>query len=330
MTGRRDFRQEAVLRQAAQTTPRDEAGHLKLAAWLVRAGRAAQAREALRHGLGCAGRTAPVHHLLGLILGGAGDHEGALRHLGRAAEQEPTRLTFLRDLALVQGAAGHAIDSVETLRQAVALGGKEAAGLEWLLRLGERAASDVGAKPDRRPPRPAQRSAIVERMVAREPELAEALVGRRGDLSCDDRETLKAARRALQRLLARSPGYADLHFGLSLVAEQLGEIDRAIEAAEQAIAINPNYAEACLLAVRLYEKSGKPDAAERHCRRAAELRPGWLDTHIRLGRMLGDGGRPREAADAYRQALAIESKCEAAREGLASVEAALAVEGGGA
>jgi tetratricopeptide (TPR) repeat protein len=324
---RQDFQHEASLRDKVRAEPRAAEGHLKLGAWLVRSGRAAQAREAIQAALGQASRAAPLHHLLGLVLAGGGDYEAAQRHLARAAEQEPTRFTFLRDLALVQGAAGQPIASVETLRQAAALGGKAAVGLEWLLRLGERAAAEAGARHERRPPRPARRAVTVERMVAREPELAEALVARRSELSDDDRETLKAARRALLKLSATHPAYPDLHFGLSLVAEQLGEIDRAIEAAEKAIAINPNYAEACLLAVRLYEKSGRPEPAEQHCRRAAELRPHWLDAHLRLGRLLGGQGRPREAADAYRRALAIESKCQAAREGLAAVEAALVGEG---
>jgi len=329
MRVRRDYRQEEALRQAVRAAPRDAAGHLRLVAWLVRAGRATQAREALRAALGQVDRTAPIHHLLGMVLASGGDCEAALVHLVRAAEQEPTRFQFLRDLGLVQGAAGQVIASAETLRQAAALGGKEAADLEWLLRLGDRAASDVGAKPDRRPPRPARRSATVERMVAREPELAEALVGRRSELADDDRETLRAARRALQRMLARSPKYPDLYFNLGLVAEQLGELDRAIEATEQAIAINPNYAEACLLAVRLYQKSGQAKEAERHCRRAAELRPHWLDTHINMGRILVDQGRQREAADAYTRALALESKCKAARDGLAAAQVAVAAEGGG-
>jgi tetratricopeptide (TPR) repeat protein len=60
--------------------------------------------------------------------------------------------------------------------------------------------------------------------------------------------------RALARLAAQHPAYPDLHFGLSLVAEQLGELDRAIEAAEKAITINPRYAEAHLLNEAIRER----------------------------------------------------------------------------
>jgi tetratricopeptide (TPR) repeat protein len=213
---------------------------------------------------------------------------------------------------------------VESLRQAVSVGGDAAANLGWLLKLGEQTLADSGAKPDRRPPRPARRAAVVERIVARDPSVAEALATRTGPLSPQEMETLRAARRALLRLAAQHPSYADLHFGLSLVAEQLGELDRAIEAAERAIAINPRYAEACLLAVRLYERRGRKDIAAEHCRRTTELRPNWLDAHLNLGRLMHEQGRPAEAIDSYRKALVIDGRCEEARQRLVVLEAAVA------
>jgi len=326
---RHDYEKEAALRDRARTGPKCVHAHTELGAWLVRTGRAAQAREALQEGLAAADRPARIHHLLGLILAGAGDGDSAVRHLERAVQGEPTRFQFMRDLALVQGAAGHTAASVESLRQAVALGGEAAAEVAWLLRIGERALAESGARAERRPPAFPRRAAIVERIVSRDPEVAEALVARRGDLGPEDHETLRAARRALARLLAKHPAYPDLYFGMSLVAEQLGEIDRAIEAAEKALTINPNYVEACLLAVRLYQKSGQRDLAAAQCRRAAELRPRWVDLHLRLGHLLREDGRGDEAAGAYRRALEIDEKCGEARQGLALLEAAPAGGGGG-
>jgi len=327
---RHDYEKEAALRNRAGAEPIQPQAHTELGAWLARAGRLSQAREALRTGLGRAGGSARIHHLLGLILAGAGDYASAMRHLERAAEQEPTRYDFLRDLALVQGAAGRTASSVESLHQAIGLGGEAAADLEWLRRLGEKALAESGARAERRPPQPPRHAALVERIVARDPEVAEALVSHPAKTGTDERETLRAARRALVRLAAQHPSYPDLHFGLSLIAEQLGEIDRAIEAAEKALAINPRYVEACLLAARLYQKSGKPAAAEAHCRRAAELRPQWIDTHLRLGHLLGEQGRTGEAAEAYRKALQINAQCEEARRGLETLAAAPAAGGGGA
>jgi len=128
-------------------------------------------------------------------------------------------------------------------------------------------------------------------------------------------------------LAGQNPSHADLHFGLSLVAEQLGETDRAVEAAEKALTLNPHYVEACLLAVRLYEKSGEPSRAEQRCRQASRLRPRWADVHVRLGRILHEQGRAREAAEAYHQALRIDGGCDEARQSVATLEAALAEEG---
>jgi tetratricopeptide (TPR) repeat protein len=168
----------------------------------------------------------------------------------------------------------------------------------------------------------------VESLVAREPEMAEALIAGREASDPRKREVLRAARQALRRLIARNPAYPDLYFGMSLVAEQLGEIDRAIEAAEKALALNPRYVEACLLAVRLYEKRGEPARAAQRCLTVTELEPQWLDAHLRLGHLLREQGRVRDAAEAYRRALEVKADCEEARHGLERLEAALAAEGG--
>jgi len=325
---RHDYEKEAALRNRSRAEAGSAQSHTELAAWLARAGRLDQAHEALQAGLARADRPARLHHLLGLILAGAGEFDAALRHLERAVQQEPTRFQFMRDLALAQGAAGRTAESVESLRQAVTLGGEGAAEVAWLLRIGERALAESGHKAERRPPALARRAAVIERIVARDPEVAEAIVARKTEGRAEDYETLRATRRALARLLAAHPAYADLHFGLSLVTEQLGELDRAIEAAEKALKINPSYVEACILAARLYQKSGKPERAAEHWRRATALRPRWVDVHVGLGHVLRADGRRREAAEAYRRALEIDARCREANEGIQVLEAATAVEGG--
>lgn len=325
---RHDYEKEAALREPVRSQPAKPEVHSELGAWLFRAGRLTQAREALQAGLAQAGRTDGIQHLLGLVLAGAEDWESAERHLARAVAQHPTHYEFVRDLGLVQGAAGHTAASVETLRQAVALSGQADSAMAAMVRVGEKALAEAGVRAERRPPPPARRAAVIERIVSRDPAIAEIIASRRTELTPQDRENLKAARRALARLAAQHPSYPDLYFGMSLVAEQLGELDRAIEAAEKAIAINPRYVEACLLAVRLYERSGKPDQAAERCRQAADLRPQWIDTHLRLGRLLREQGRPAEATDAYRRALALNARCEEAKRGLEALQTAGASEGG--
>lgn len=115
---------------------------------------------------------------------------------------------------------------------------------------------------------------------------------------------------------------------MSLVAEQLGELERAIEAAEKALTLNPRYVQACLLAVRLYEKQGDPVRAAERCRHVTQLEPRWLDGHLRLGHLLREQGLVREAVEAYRGALEVDGSCHEARGRLESLEAALAAEGG--
>ncbi|HET6441632.1 MAG TPA: tetratricopeptide repeat protein [Phycisphaerae bacterium] len=321
---RHDYAMEERLREQVRSGPRAAGAHRELSAWLWRAGRLAQAREALQAGLSRAEGAASLQHLLGLLFAGSEAYESAERHLARASAQEPMRFDYLRDLALVRAVAGKTAESVETLRQAAGLTDEVPADLECLLRLGEQALVQGGAKPERRPPKPRRRAAFVESLVARDPEMAEALVAGREASDPRKREVLRAARQALRRLIARNPAYPDLYFGMSLVAEQLGEIDRAIEAAEKAIALNPRYVEACLLAVRLYEKRGEPARAAQRCLTVTELEPQWLDAHLRLGHLLREQGRVRDAAEAYRRALGVKEDCEEARHGLERLEAALA------
>ncbi len=328
MTRRHDYAAEGALRSAVRACPAEVEGHVRLGAFLSRSGRLAQAREALQDGLKRADRTAPVAHCLGLVLAGAGDFEGAERHLARAAALEPNTFIYLRDLALVRGAAGKTAESVEPLRRAVALAGEAAPGLAVMLKVGEKALAEQGIRPPRRPPAARERSRVIEELVVRDPGLAEAFLPRKGEAPADRRDTLRSVRRALKRLASEHPSYADLHFGLSLVAEQLGEIDRAIAAAEKALEINPRYAEAALLAVRLYEASGRAEEAADRCRRVTELRPEWVDAHLRLGGLLGRQGRRAEAASAYRRALEIAPACDVARRGLETVAARAGGEGG--
>ncbi len=328
--------------------PQCENGYLALAARLVQRGRTAEACEVLRAGLARVRRPAPLSHLLGLVLCGAGRSAAGLRHLRRAVEAEPGRADYRRDLAFALGAAGRPRESLSWLREAVfwAAGaeGSEAGagGLGWLLRLAERAAAGAGethrgkrprppaaagfdragssgtgaedAVPVRRPPRPSRHAAAVERLVARDPSVVEALVSRKGGPPQARRETLRAARRALARRLARRPGHADLHLEYALLSEALGEVDRAIRATERALRINPDYAEAYLLAVRLYEKAGRTGRAVERCRRAADLRPRWPDVYLALGRLLEAEGRSSEAAEARQRARAL-GAAEAVRVG---------------
>jgi len=327
---RHDYRKEARLRDLVQAEPGRAQGHSRLAAWLARSGRVGQAQDVLRRGLAAADRPADLDHLLGLMLCSAGAWESGVRHLERAAAREPARFTFVRDLALAQAAAGRTAASVETLRDAVRLAGAQGRRLVWLLRLAERAVMESGGRPARRPPAPSREEAAIEQIVTRDPEVAGALIPRKGAPGTPRREVLRAARRALAGLLAERPTHADLYFGLGRVAEELGELDRAIEAAEKAIALNPRYVEACLLAVRLYRKSGRADRAEDRCRAAADLRPNWADVHLSLGGILNEQGRPDEAAVAYRRALDLGADSDEARRGVEAVAAAVRSQGGGA
>ncbi len=320
---RHDYAAEGELRRAVRLRPRDSAGHRRLAAWLLRAGRPAQAREALVAGLATADRPDSLEHLLGLILAGLGGAEAAERHLGAAAARHPARADYLRNLGLAQGAVGRLETSVETLRKARDLAPNAGGALEWVIGLGERALRDRGERPVRRAPGTTRDATVIEALVSDDPDLAEAFVPRKG-LAAESqasRERLLGVRRALKRILAEHPEYPDVHLGLGLVAERLGQIERALASAERALELNPRYAEAAILAVRLYERAAEPARALERCRTVTEVRPEWAEGHLRLGALLAAEGDGKGAAACYRRALEVAPECAAARDGLAAVGA---------
>jgi superkiller protein 3 len=126
----------------------------------------------------------------------------------------------------------------------------------------------------------------------------------------------------LKRLLDTRPRFADVHYLLGLVHEELGNGEAAVESFEAALRINPGYAEAILALASAYERQGR---FERSRTLAEQVTPERLrasgvppveagapdpltraklaNLHAALGDAYREVGELREAVEAYRKAL---------------------------
>lgn len=99
-----------------------DAGHVgayvNLGYVLTELGQGEAAREVLERAIGLEPRNADAHYLLGLVLEGSGDLDGAIRHLGLAVECKPDFVFAWRDLCRTFFQAGR----IEEARRAVERG----------------------------------------------------------------------------------------------------------------------------------------------------------------------------------------------------------------
>jgi tetratricopeptide (TPR) repeat protein len=132
-----------------------------------------------------------------------------------------------------------------------------------------------------------------------------------------DEEDFERALALFDEILAREPGFPDVHNRRGLCLAMLGRSDEALEAFEEAVRIAPRYAEAHLNRGILLQELGRHDAARVALGQASHLDhraggelPGAAGNevalaHARVGDLYLAAGHPSEAARAYDRALAV-------------------------
>jgi protein O-GlcNAc transferase len=118
---------------------------------------------------------------------------------------------------------------------------------------------------------------------------------------------LDQAAAAYHRVLAKNPNHAVAHTNLGHILKSQGRLPEAIAAYERAIAAKPELVEAHSNLGNSWLESGQFEAAYAEYLIAAELRPSDPRSHIDLGNVLQRMERLPDAAQAYRQAIALAS-----------------------
>jgi tetratricopeptide (TPR) repeat protein len=228
------------LRRAVTLAPRQPAYRAALVRCLIAAQQNEEALIACRRAVEEFETEADLHHLLGQLLAGRGEHEEAIG-------------AYRRAVGLVAGGAGADervyLSLAETYRRLGQM--KNALGVlqEGLSRLPEsQALTDEVSRLQEE-----MRRAEAEQLGRR----AAALAGEAGA----EEDALALAREAL----ALSDQAFQPHAALGEIYARRGELDKAAESFEKAIARAPNPGDAYALRMRLvdlYERMGRPDAAQ--------------------------------------------------------------------
>lgn len=127
--------------------------------------------------------------------------------------------------------------------------------------------------------------------------------------------------KTLERALERQPEHAELHFHCGRVLGRLGRPQDAIDQNERAVALNPGYTRALIELAELYRKTDRNADATTRLERAIAAGAEYADVYYLLGNLYRDQGQVGRARSAYRQALILNERYEAALQALEALPA---------
>lgn len=264
-------------------------------------------------------------HLLGVLAHQVGQHEIAVRYIGRAIELKGNEAAFHSNLGNALRDQGKLDDAVASYRRAlglkptfaeahnnlgVALGAQkklDAAIASWrralkfkpdfvdaLFNLGN-GLKEQGKTNDAID---AWRSVLKFR-----PEHAEAWnnIGNALAESRNFDDAIAAWREAVRI----KPSYADAHNNLGNALQQQGKHDEAIASHRRAVELRPDYAEALSNLGAALEATGRTDEAIACFERAISLKPGYAEAHYNLANALAGDEKLDAAIAEFRRALEI-------------------------
>jgi TolB-like protein len=111
----------------------------------------------------------------------------------------------------------------------------------------------------------------------------------------------QGAELALRRAIARSPSYAEGHYGLASVLPSNGNMEEGLAEMREALALDPLSSEFSGWVARFLLYSGRLEEAIEQCKETIRLDPQYYYAHVRMGNALLAMGRAEEALAAFRE-----------------------------
>lgn len=111
----------------------------------------------------------------------------------------------------------------------------------------------------------------------------------------------QAAELALRRAVARSPSYAEGHYGLASVLPSNGNMEEGLAEMREALALDPLSSEFSGWVARFLLYSRRLEEAIEQCKETIRLDPQYYYAHVRMGNALLAMGRAEEALSAFRE-----------------------------
>lgn len=288
-------------------------------------GKAGKAIEALRRAVGDDPECAELHFQLGTMLAATEKFDEAELRFTQALTIDRKQAEALISLALCCGARGAASEAVSHLQRAQARRPHDAR-IGLLLAEGAKAMqqqglavrvraniSEVEVSEDRR--------GIEElsRLIEADPDFVDAFLSiPAGEV---DERAFAMLLSTLEVALERQPEHAELHFHCGRILDRLGRRDDAIGANERAIEIDPTFTRALIELGKLYRDTDRTEDATTRLEQAIVAGAEYADVYYLLGNLYRDQGQVGRARSAYRRALAINNRYEAAQQALAALSA---------
>lgn len=279
-----------------------------------------QAVASLREGIRENPECAELHFQLGTLLAAKEEYEEAELRFTQALNIDPDHTESLVSYSLCCAVRNAPSEALSYLRRAQARRpGDARVGL--LLSHTAKAVRQQGLSvrvrarmPEEHEPDDAREIAELVRIVEAEPEFADAFLALPAERV--DNRVFTLLLRSLQTVISRHPENSELHHQYARVLDRLGRHDDAIKEHERAVRIDPNFVRALIELAKLYHKTDHAADAKTRIERAIKAGAEYADVYYLLGNIYRDEGRVIRARSAYRHALLLNKRYEAASQAL--------------
>ena len=312
--------EKAVQADARQTTARIRHA---FACW--QAGNREEAIESLREGVRANPESAELHFQLGTLLAAMAEYDEAELRFTQALSIDRDHTEALVSLAMCCGLRNATAEAIRHLQRAQAHKPYDAR-IGLLLAQAAKAVHQRGqavrVRADMPPEMPtADQRGIEElsKIIEADPDFVDAF------LSIPIRDIVERVfamlLRTLEVALERQPEHAELHYHCGRVLDRLGRRDDAISQNERAVEIAPKFIQALIELGKLYHQTDRCADATGRLEQAVEAGADYADVHFLLGNLYREQGQVNRARSAYRRALTINHRYEAAQKALEALPA---------
>ncbi|MFQ5591056.1 MAG: tetratricopeptide repeat protein [Phycisphaerae bacterium] len=311
--------------KAAEDSGSGATSRIRAALAMWAAGRRDDAIAALRAAVRDDPECAELHFQLGTMLTSIEQYEEAELRFTQAFSIDRNHTEALVSLALCRGVRGEAKQAVAHLQAAQARKPNDAR-ICLLLTQATKAVHQKGqAQPIRaQMPRTepiADEKGIAElsRVIEAEPDFVDAFLSI--PLGEVDERVFAMLLETLRCVLERQPEHAELHYHCGRVLERLGRHDDAIGETERALEIDPRFTRALIELGKLYQQTDRHADATTRLEQAVAAGAEYADVFYLLGNLYRAQGEFGRARSAYRRALLLNERYDAALQAMASLPA---------
>jgi tetratricopeptide (TPR) repeat protein len=290
---------------------------------LREAGRKADATNVLRSAIRDNAENPELHFQLGILLAESERFEEAELRFTQVLSITRDHAEALLNLALCCGARSVPGEAVQHLLRAQALRPHDAR-IGLLLTQAAKAARQQGlavrvraAVSEDDPVVDPHGIEELARIVEIEPDFVDAFLSI--PLGTIDERVFAMLARTLEVALERQPEHAELHYHCARLLDRLGRREDAIAENERAVQIDPTFVRALIELGRLYQQTDRAKDATTRLEQAIRAGAEYADVYFLLGNVYRDQGNLLRARSAYRRALALNERYEAAQQALAAL-----------